>query len=122
MSGWVGKRAASPQPVHRRAAAGSATAPRRAGGDRLGVGGLALADHLPRPLADPERCAACGLRMPCPGWRFADAFLAGALQPQCGLEEPTRVLPPVQPSLPRRRPGASIESEARFAGWLTPSE
>ncbi len=77
--------------------------------------------HLPRPLADPERCATCGLRMPCPGWRFADAFLAGALQPQAAAEEPTRVLTQVQP-LPRRQPGASIQPEVRFAGWLTPSE
>jgi len=78
--------------------------------------------HLPHPLADPERCAACGLRMPCPGWLFADAFLADALRPQPEAAEPPRVLPHVKPPLPRRQPGAAIETQTRFDGWLTPSQ
>src|SRR5437660_1203217 len=47
--------------------------------------------HLPQPLTDRYRCAACGLRVPCLGWRFADAFLADALRPS-GVDEQTREL------------------------------
>jgi hypothetical protein len=78
--------------------------------------------HLPHPLTDPERCAACSLGMPCFGWLFADAFLADALQPQPTVEEPTRVLPQVKPPLPRRQPGTHLETEARYGGWFTSSE
>jgi len=77
--------------------------------------------HLPHPLTDRYRCAACGLRAPCRGWQFADAFLADVLLPPA-VDEPTRELLQVKPPLPKRQRGASMEPEARFDRWFTQSD
>src|SRR5438046_1708337 len=71
--------------------------------------------HLPHPPTDPGRCAACGLPMPCPGWRFADWFLADSLKPRA-VDEPTRELPHVEqrPRLPKRQPGTHLQQETRY--------
>jgi hypothetical protein len=77
--------------------------------------------HLPDALTAPLVCASCRLVMPCPCWRFADAFLADALAPpqppraaRRVLDEVTRELPRIAlPPLPRRRPGAHLEAEMR---------
>jgi hypothetical protein len=75
--------------------------------------------HLPDPLALRPVCRACGWYFPCPGWQFADSFLASALVPNPDQEEATRELPVVRPRLPRRQPGALLQEEARFDGWFT---
>src|SRR5438132_8939048 len=73
--------------------------------------------HLPDALTAIRSCAACRLPMPCPCWRFADGFLAAAVEPSA---ESTRELPRVQkPPLPRREPGALLKREERFDGWFT---
>jgi hypothetical protein len=51
--------------------------------------------HTPNSLSG-NHCAQCGLGMPCPCWRFADAFLADLLSP---LMEPT-VRPVEEPTQP----------------------
>jgi hypothetical protein len=35
--------------------------------------------HQPDPLFFGDTCVACGVRIPCPSWSFADSFLADAL-------------------------------------------
>jgi hypothetical protein len=83
--------------------------------------------HLPDPLTREPICTACRLPMPCPCWRFADAFRADvlrALQPSGRTpiaDDATRELPRVKPQpLPRRQPGAQLEAETRYDGWFTP--
>jgi hypothetical protein len=75
--------------------------------------------HLPEPTAAVPVCRACGWRMPCPSWRFADWFLATAIPAL--TEDKTRELPTVRPPLPRREPGAHLQEESRFDGWFTHS-
>jgi hypothetical protein len=73
--------------------------------------------HLPDPLRDRDRCARCRLPMPCLCWRFADGFLADAID---RAQEATRELPRVdRPPLPRRQPGAQLGPEEKFGGWFT---
>jgi hypothetical protein len=73
--------------------------------------------HLPDALTATPTCAACRPPMPCPCWRFADGFLADAIELSAGA---TRELPRVQrPTLPRREPGALLRQEERFNGWFT---
>jgi hypothetical protein len=71
--------------------------------------------HRPDPLNGGRVCSRRGVPMPCPCWRFADAFLADAATPaaQTPINDPTRELPQVQrplPRLPQRRPGAHLEA------------
>jgi hypothetical protein len=75
--------------------------------------------HLPDPLTGSAICGRCGLRMPCPCWRFADVFLAQVIEPQSAVDDPTRKLPRVERRpLPRRQPGAQLQAEERFDGWF----
>lgn len=80
--------------------------------------------HVPDPLLGGDRCARCGLVMPCLCWRFADAFLADLLHPLTeAAEERTRELPQVRrPPLPRRQLGAQLgaDTNERYQGWFTP--
>lgn len=79
--------------------------------------------HVPDPLSGEAICAQCRIRMPCWCWRFADAFLAEAVEPAAGMgaaaDDATRELPRVERSpLPRRQPGAHLQSEKRYDGWF----
>ncbi|HYU09424.1 MAG TPA: hypothetical protein VEK77_08595 [Gemmatimonadales bacterium] len=72
--------------------------------------------HLPDPLTGDATCAGCGLRMPCPCWRFADVFLAQVIEPpsvvNAAVDDATRELPRVERRpLPRRQPGAQLQAE-----------
>lgn len=106
------------QPVLARAATPGTGAARTRAGDRLGAGSGAVAAAPAGPA-----CATAGVPggwyFPCPGWQFADSFLASALGPNPNQDEATRELPVVRPRLPRREPGAHLQEEARFDGWFT---
>jgi hypothetical protein len=87
--------------------------------------------HLPNTFNGTHVCASCHLRMPCPCWQFADAFLAEAIEPSAETAPPvvrptddvTRELPRVERRpLPQRQPGAHLQAEERYDGWFTRSD
>lgn len=83
--------------------------------------------HLPRPPSNGATCGQCCFPVPCPWWRFVDAFLADALKPH-ELDGSTSVadqhlheLPRVRtrPPLPHRQPSTFSEEGERYVRWFT---